>query len=156
MKKKLINLAYKTLSTIRNRVFMTFNVKTIGARALVIQDDKVLLIKHTYKNGWYTIGGGVKKNESTQTAIVRELFEEVGVTPTEEPKLFAIYHNSFEKRDDYIAFYIVQKFKIEESYSFEIEEKKWFSFNALPPEITPSTKRRIEEFLDQRQTSDRW
>lgn len=152
----IINFAYKILHKLRNCVFRILHLKTVGARALVINDDKVLLIKHTYQSGWYTIGGGVKKNESTREAIIRELMEEVGVTPTEEPELFSIYHSNSEKSDDYIAFYIVKKFEMKESYSFEIAEKKWFSFNDLPPEITPSTTRRIEEFLGQRPKSDWW
>ncbi|MBA3814275.1 MAG: NUDIX domain-containing protein [Alphaproteobacteria bacterium] len=156
MKRKIINLTYKILHNIRNLVFRIFNVKTIGARALVVNNDQVLLIKHTYQSGWYTIGGGVKKNESTREAIVRELLEEVGVIPLEAPHLFAVYHNNFEKRDDFVAFYIVKKFDIKERYSPEIADKKWFCFHDLPLEITPSTRRRIEEFLDQRQKSDRW
>jgi len=156
MKKKIINLTYKILHNIRNLLFRILSVKTVGARALVVNNDQVLLIKHTYQSGWYTIGGGVKKNESTREAIVRELLEEVGVTPLEAPDLFAVYHNSFEKRDDFVAFYIVKKFEMKESYSPEISEKKWFYLNDLPLEITPSTRRRIEEFLGQRQTSDRW
>ena len=62
----------------------------------------------------------------------------------------------YEKRDDHVAFYIVEKFDMKESYSPEIAEKKWFSFNDLPLEMTPSTKNRIEEFLGQQQRSDTW
>lgn len=31
------------------------------ARILLIRDNHVLLVKHTYQNGWYTIGGGVER-----------------------------------------------------------------------------------------------
>jgi hypothetical protein len=37
--------------------------KTFGAQALVVKGETVLLIKHTYIPGWYTIGGGVEKGE---------------------------------------------------------------------------------------------
>lgn len=128
----------------------------MGARALVVQDNQALLIKHTYQKGWYTIGGGVKKNESPTKAIMRELLEEVGVTPSAPPKLFSIYHSNKERRDDYIAFYIIKTFEMEETYSLEIAEKKWFSFDALPIDITPATTRRIEEYLGKRAVSDTW
>ncbi|WP_051131935.1 NUDIX domain-containing protein [Legionella tunisiensis] len=74
-----------------------FGHKTIGARALVINEDKVLLVKHSYTPGWYTIGGAVEKGETPIEAVQRELFEEVGVKCLTLPKLFSVYHNHREK-----------------------------------------------------------
>lgn len=149
-------LFYKCLHPLRNIAFQALGIKTMGARALVIKNNKTLLIKHTYQKGWYTIGGGVKKNESPHKAILRELFEEVGVTPTEDLQLFSLYHSKKEKRDDYIAFYILHKFDMTKVESPEIEETNWFSLDALPPDITPATTRRIEEYLGHRVISDKW
>jgi 8-oxo-dGTP pyrophosphatase MutT (NUDIX family) len=147
---------YKIVRTIKNGVLRMMNLKTVGARALVISQDQVLLIKHTYQKGWYTIGGAVEKNESPLQAIVRELWEEVGLIPLEKPDFFALYHSNFEKRDDYIAFYIVTKFEMQAVSSPEIADKKWFALTDLPHDVTPATKRRIEEFLACREKSDKW
>jgi len=153
----IVKLLYKTLNVSRNFVFHILSTKTFGARALVVWNGQVLLIKHTYQKGWYTIGGAVERNESPCEAVIRELAEEAGVIPTEKPILFSIYHKNYKKRDDYIAFYIIKKFDLEEaSYSPEIAEKKWYDLNDLPPDITPSTLKRIEEFLGKRETSDQW
>ena len=148
--------AFKIANKVRKFTVRIFGTKTLGARALVIDNDQVLLIKHTYQKGWYTIGGGVEKNESMRAAILRELLEEVGVTPLEEPELFSVYHSNREKRDDYVAFYIVRKFEMKDTSSAEIAKKAWFPLNDLPLETTPATRRRIEEFLGQRQKSDTW
>ncbi|MBX9620904.1 MAG: NUDIX domain-containing protein [Alphaproteobacteria bacterium] len=150
------NLTFKIFHKIRNCAFRVFGVKTVGARALVVNNDQVLLIKHTYQRGWCTIGGTVEKSESMRRAIFRELLKEVGLTPLEEPELFSVYHSNSEKRDDYVAFYIVKKFEMKEVCSPEIHEKKWFSLYDLPLDTTPATKRRVEEFLGQRQKSDTW
>lgn len=150
------NAAYKIAHKIRNSAVRILGLKTVGARALVVDKDQVLLIKHTYQKGWYTIGGGVKKNESLLTAILRELREEVGVTPLEEPELFSVYHSKREKRGDYVAFYIVRKFEMKETYSPEIAEKEWFPLHDLPLDTTPATRRRVEEFLGQKEKSDSW
>ncbi len=141
---------------IKNYFIKLIGIKTIGARALVIKNNQVLLIKHTYVLGWYTIGGGVGKKETPQEAIIRELFEEVGITVMESPTLFGIYYNDVEKRNDYIAFYIVENFEIIERKCFEIAEKKWFSLENLPPDITPATKRRIEEYMGIRKITEKW
>lgn len=153
----IVKLLYTTLDMGRNLISHLISGKTVGARALVVRDDQVLLIKHTYQKGWYTIGGGVERNESPREAIIRELAEEVGVTPTEKPELFSVYHKNNKKRDDYIAFYIIKKFESKApSYSPEIAKKKWFSLHDLPPDTTPATRKRIEEFLGIREKSDKW
>jgi len=148
---------YKPIIYIHSIACKALGAKTVGARALVIKNDEVLLVKHTYQKGWCTIGGTVDKNETPRQALVRELVEEVGVIALEKPELFGLYHHKYKKRDDYVAFYIVRHFEMQkESYSPEIAEKKWFPFHALPPDITPSTLHRIEEFLDQREKSEKW
>jgi 8-oxo-dGTP pyrophosphatase MutT (NUDIX family) len=135
---------------------MVMHYRSIGARALVVKDDEVLLVRHTYLTGWYTIGGTVERKETFLEAVMRELKEEVGVTPTIQPTLHGVYFNTYFGRDDYIAFYIVRDPKIEEVNSPEIAEKKWFKFTALPEDISPATKRRVEEYLGQRAQSEKW
>ena len=86
-------MVLRWLWVIRNFILKIMNYRSIGARALVIKDDEVLLIRHTYESGWFTIGGAVDKGETFVQAAIRELQEEVGVTPTEPPVLFGVYFN---------------------------------------------------------------
>jgi hypothetical protein len=60
------------------------------------------------------------------------------------------------KGDDYVAFYIVRKFDMKESASREIAEKKWFPLKSLPDDVTPATKRRVEEYLGTRAKTEKW
>jgi ADP-ribose pyrophosphatase YjhB (NUDIX family) len=88
---------------------------------------------------------------------MRELVEEAGVIVLDKPDLFGVYHNKNERRDDYVAFYIVRDFEVQKnSYSSETAEKKWFPLNNLPHDVTPSTLRRIEEYLEKQEKSDTW
>jgi len=141
---------------IKNILLSLLSKKTIGARALVVQGDQILLVKHTYTPGWCTIGGGIDAGESGLQALRRELMEEVGVDLTEIPSLLGFYHNPKGKRDDYVAVYVCKKFKKKNVDSKEILEVCWFPLSALPSDITPATKRRIEEYLGHRSLSDRW
>src|SRR3990167_7417362 len=130
--------------------------KTVGARALVVDQDKVLLIEHTYMPEWYTIGGGVDKGETPKEAILRELREEVGVE-AHSLKLFNVYHKPAGKRDDYVVLYICDQFVEQNTRcALEIKEKKWFKFNELPNAISPATLRRIHEYQGKRDGSERW
>jgi 8-oxo-dGTP pyrophosphatase MutT (NUDIX family) len=55
------------------------------SRVVVICGDEVLLVRGILSSSarWVLPGGGCKKNESTITAAVRELKEEVGITVAE-------------------------------------------------------------------------
>lgn len=141
---------------IKNFVSSWFVHKTVGARALVVNEGKVLLIKHSYISGWYTIGGAVEKGETPVQAIQRELWEEVGVRCLALPKLFHVYHNTREKRDDYIVFYLVDHFEKEIVSSAEILDEKWFELHDLPHDISPATQRRIEEYTGKRSINEKW
>ncbi|MBX9704485.1 MAG: NUDIX domain-containing protein [Silvanigrellaceae bacterium] len=130
--------------------------RTIGVRALVINKDKVLLVKHTYQKGWYTIGGAVDAGETPQEALKRELKEEVGVSLTGPLELFSAYYSRNERRDDYIIFYISHSNTQEKVSSAEIAEQQWFPLNQLPDDISPATSRRIQEYLGKSEPSEQW
>lgn len=141
---------------IKNFFLSLFSRRTVGARALVIHEEKVLLVKHTYIPGWYTIGGGVEAGESGLQALIRELKEEAGIIPTQLPTLFGFYYNRTQKRNDYVAFYICKDFTKKEVKSKEILEARWFSLENLPVDISEGTKRRIDEYLGRQPLSDQW
>ncbi len=130
--------------------------RTIGVRALVIHENKVLLVRHSYQEGWYTIGGGVDPGESTHAAIKRELQEEVGLQMDSVPQLFSIYYSCNERRDDYIAFYIHHGGQQTMVNSPEIAEQKWFDLDNLPVDVSPATRQRIQEYLGVLPISERW
>jgi 8-oxo-dGTP pyrophosphatase MutT (NUDIX family) len=141
---------------VKNTILSLVGQRTIGARILLIKDNKILLVKHTYQNGWYTIGGSVERGESPLNAIHRELKEEVGVTLKNPPALFSIYYSKLEKRDDYIVLYVGSDYTQENVNSNEIADKKWFDLDNLPVDVTPATKRRIDEYRFQKTASDIW
>lgn len=138
-------------------VFLSlFGKRTIGVRILLVKDEQVLLVKHTYQKGWYTIGGGVEQKETPRFAIERELLEEVGVTLASPPELFAVYYSYNEKHDNYVMFYIGRAHTQITVHSPEIAESQWFPINQLPEDTTPATRRRIEEYLEQRVITEYW
>ena len=141
---------------IKSAVLSLFNSRTVGARALVITDNQILLVKHSYVPKWHTIGGGIDKGETPMEAVQRELWEEAGIQCISPPQLFGVYHNNFEKRDDYVVLYIVEQFTQVSVESPEILEARWFAFHDLPEEISPATQRRIDEYLGARQRQERW
>ena len=73
--KPIVRLAY-----ILNRIYWwIFRPIQVGVRAMIIQDGKIVLIKPKYKETWNFPGGGVKKRETLEQAVRREVFEETRI-----------------------------------------------------------------------------
>lgn len=74
---------------------MVFGVR---ATALILHNGKLLVTKD--KDKYYTIGGAIQVNESTEEAVVREVREELGVK-AEAGQLAFVVENRFEEDDVY-------------------------------------------------------
>ena len=88
------------------------------AAALIIQDGKLLAVKNEDHPGlYYTVGGAVCINETTQEAVVREAYEEIGVM-LEIDKLAFVNERFIVTNDTKcheIVFYHIMKGKSRES-----------------------------------------
>jgi len=66
----------------------------VAARIFVMQDDKVLLVKEREDEWWALPGGGIDHGESIESALEREIEEELGVPPNDISSDFQIvYYN---------------------------------------------------------------
>lgn len=64
----------------------------LGANAVITCNGKLLLEKRRDSDVWGLVGGGVKKYETELQAIVREVYEELGVRiPKEQFHKLAVY-----------------------------------------------------------------
>jgi len=150
--KTMMNLIF----ALRRLYWWIFRPKTRGVRAIAIdQDGKVLLVRHSYGSGWYLPGGRVKRKEEDERALRRELHEETGVSIGTDMKVLGQYRNEREHKKDTIIVFIVDVISGSKSSDVEIRDRGFFSLDALPEDISPGTKRRIEEWQQKRiQTTD--
>ncbi len=77
------------------------------AGALIISDKKLLLINEGDQGFFWTPGGGLEGNESFETALKRELHEELGAK-TESIELFFQMLDENEKEE--VKYFIINKF----------------------------------------------
>lgn len=120
---------------------------TLGVRIMLLRGDSILLVKHTYLDSWYLPGGGVKIGETYDVAIKREVHEELGCE-LNNIKLFGVYNNFFEYKNDSIVIFYTDDFVISGKKDKEIENYRFFPQNKLPENTSRGTKRRIEELLN--------
>lgn len=131
---------------------------TLGTRTMVLRPNgEMLLIRHTYAPGWLFPGGGVERGETIYQASMREVREESGVVPEEEPQLHGVFLNDQQFPGDHVACFVLRQFSEREfSGNLEIAEARFFSPDALPPDTTRGTRRRIDEVLNGTAPTREW
>jgi len=136
---------------------------SLGVRGLVVDRrdtgaDQVLLVRHTYVDGWYLPGGGIEAGESAPDALARELIEEAGVELLSPPILHGLFFNKRSSNRDHVACYVIEHFRCRPAHvpDLEIAEARFFSIDALPTDATRATRARIDELLRGAPVSELW
>ena len=132
---------------------------TLGVRVLVENEKgEILLVRHTYVDGWYLPGGGVEKGETLQQAARKELLEETGFEFIGDMELIGAFKNrNASDRDHVVLFHSKQVRQVNSLTSTrEIAEIGFFELGSLPAGVTTSTLNRIEEFYRDKPVGEFW
>jgi len=134
---------------------------TLGVRAAAFDaEGRVFLVHHSYLPGWYFPGGGVERGESAVAALDRELAEEGGVVRSGPAELFGFYWNRRKGRArDHVALYVCRGVTIENPPKIpnrEIAAAGFFATDELPADLSPATRRRLDEILEGVPRADEW
>lgn len=154
----IVNIYHKIVTRTLRTLQWLLGASTVGVRTLVVNDqNQVLLIKHTYMEGWHFPGGGVFSGEPARVAAVRELREESGLIALGNIELFGVYFHKVMRVNDYIILYVVKQFNQGPfSLGGEICAVEWFSLENLPQDISRSTRARLDEYFTHRVTTEQW
>lgn len=149
--------------SIRNRLFhiafLFMRPMTLGVRVIATnKQGHIALVRHTYVDGWHLPGGGVDNGEDCPSAALRELQEETGIVTDIKPKLHGLYFNRRASKRDHVALYLITGLDVEKIYisDREIAEARFFAFDALPDDVTYSTRRRLSEVFGDVDVSSEW
>lgn len=146
-----MTLLYKIASGIRRIYWFIFRPKTTGVKCLIEHDDNYLFIKQTYGSrmyNWNLPGGGVEKNESIESAVKREVFEEVDIALSDVVELKKYTSNFEYKVDTVYCFYSKVTTKNTVIDKKEILDAQWFPKNNLPENISRSIKESLAVLLN--------
>jgi mutator protein MutT len=117
----------------------------------LIQNEarEYLLVKHAYDSRWYSApGGGVEAGESPQTAVIRELREELGVEITRD-YLVGMYEVDWGSRTTLVYLFACKITGGEPRINQpeEIESFAWFTPDQMPEHTNPLGKYLIEDVI---------
>jgi len=131
---------------------------TLGARAILVEGDRVLLIRHGYISGWHFPGGGIEPGETAEESLRREVLEETGHRLTGPVDLKGVYLNTQATNRDHVLVYVCRAFEHvhERKPDREIAECRWFDRHDLPADVSPGTYRRIREIFENEPAASRW
>lgn len=129
---------------------------TLGVRILLIDDEKVILVKHSYEPGWFLPGGGVKRGETLEQAVCREAAEECGAE-LHVVQFIGTYHNFSAYKSDHVSLFLSEDFSLQEKSDPEIEKVSAFPVDQLPGDTTPGSRRKITAYTNgSLQSSGMW
>lgn len=137
-----------------------------NAAAIIVDlEGLVLLGKDQGRNPyWHFPQGGVSKNESVEQALAREVWEEVGLRPSEYTIVESISGLRYKYPDDHKkvnrwigqeqTYFLIQcktsRPKTSLHRSPEFSKTKWIRLSEIKPSMFPSFKRKvIKQALDQ-------
>lgn len=152
----MLNFLFLIVSAIRKWYWFILRPITIGVKVISISaDGKVLLVKNRYDKYWYLPGGGVKKGETLLDCARREMHEEVDVE-LGELKVLGVYSSFREYKSDHIILLHANIGGQNPMKGLEIDRFAFFDFKTLPADISPATKRRLEEYQTGTISSGKW
>ena len=109
----------------------------VGVKCVVIHDDAVLLVRHTYGDrAWDLPGGHVKRRELPRDAARREMREELGRCIDGWLDLGELYVTTNHHHHDNLHLFQahVPDRRLELDLT-ELAQAGWFAPDALPPEL---------------------
>ena len=139
-------------------VVSMFRWMTLGARGVLVDGTKVLLIRHTYVSGWQFPGGGVDAGETFESTMRREVLEETGYEILGKAHMHGVFLNNQVSRRDHVALFVQREFVQVAPFkpNREIAEIGWFDVNDLPKDINRSARQRISEIFEDQDVSPNW
>ncbi len=119
--------------------------KTYGARALILCEDNVLLVKNLNLPYWTMPGGGMKKGELPESCLTRELKEELDLDINGLEYKLGTYSSGHEGKQDEIHIFVMKLSDARFIKQWELADARWFPIDNLPENISAATVRRIQE-----------
>jgi 8-oxo-dGTP pyrophosphatase MutT (NUDIX family) len=129
----------------------------VGVRLILLQDNQVLLVRHTYTPGWNFPGGSLKRGETPSEAAAREAREEAGAELLEPAELVGIFSSFEDGKSDHVTLFVARHFRlIQATDRYEIAEVRFFPLDRLPEGLGSGARRVLRDLNRKGPRAERW
>lgn len=116
-----------------------------GAKVILTFGDEILMVQHSYGHRLWTFpGGGVKSNEESVVAAIREMKEELGIDISGLRNIGSYFTDYEHKKITVDCFVTELDTKQVYSDNFEIAQVGWFLLSKLPKNRASSVDKIIK------------
>jgi ADP-ribose pyrophosphatase YjhB (NUDIX family) len=127
-------MLYRFAYTLLRIYWYVFRPAAVGVQCVISCERHLLLIRNTYgRQSWTFPGGGLKLGETPETAVCREVYEEVGIK-LGAVQLLGTFRGRQDCRHDIVHVFAAQA--ASQACTIdpgEILEARWFVAEMLPP-----------------------
>ena len=106
-----------------------------GVRVMLVKDGRVIIIRHTYRKGWFLPGGGIKGGETVEEAARREV------------RLIGIFTSYEEGFSGHNILFACDDFRIVGQPDHEIAETRAVGLDEYPDGLFRGHRQKIEQYL---------
>lgn len=154
---KPIHLAYIVAQKVRVTWRRAFQIRTRGVKAVVLRNDAVLLIRHSYQSSdmFMLPGGGIDRGETAVAAGIREVREESGCALV-NVREHGLFISRTEGWPNHITVVVGETRDTPRADGRELLEATFFPLEALPDNVSAASLRRIIEVRDGLPPADNW
>ena len=146
------------LYRLQRLVWRIVRPRTRGVKVMVFNAaGELLLVRHSYGNTalFMLPGGGIRPFEAPEAAAVREIKEELGC-PLRDLTFVSRHSATSEGKRDTVHLYRARAAGDVRIDGVELVEARYVALDALPPNVSPATLRRIAELTGERGVSEAW
>ncbi|WP_210528837.1 NUDIX domain-containing protein [Rubellimicrobium arenae] len=137
----LIRAAVSSFQASRRALWFVTRPLSFGVHAIPLTErGDLILVRLTYAKGWRLPGGGLKRGEDPQEAVLRELREEIGLTGHAAVERVGEFHHRPDHRRGIAQLYLIRGVTYAPpAWSLEVEEVRAFAPADLPPDLPAVT-----------------
>lgn len=149
----------KLVYRVQRVAWKVFRPRTRGVKLMLFNEQgQILLIRNTYGDPRLLVlpGGGVRPFESFAHAARREAMEELSCE-IQAPAHVGTFTSTAEGKVDTVQLFTAQVLAHDIQIDHkEVAEALFCDIHELPVDVSPATRRRIDEHTGARRISDTW